>query len=579
MTNRRQKLLRDWRELSFARRAATIGLAVVIFLAFFMVIGVESTHEHSEDGTAAHGSVWTCSMHPQVRQPEPGSCPICGMALIPVVDDDDPTDDRGPVRLVVSERAAALMDVRVWPAERRDVTRDVRLFGRVSYDETRISDVVLRVEGQIERLHVAFENAPVRAGAPVAEVYSPSVQAAGREYVEAFRIGDERLVAAARGQLETLGMSAAHIDRIRDSGEVPRTFTVTAPAGGVVQEIVARTGDWVQAGGRIMRISGLDRVWVELEAYEADIAALRQGQRVFFELESYPGETFEGRVAFVDPTLGADRRTAGVRVDVANPGGRLMPGMFVRARIAGTATDAAPLVIPTTAPLITGRRAVVYVRVPGMDRPTFEPREVTLGERTGEHFAVVDGLSEGELVVVNGAFRIDSELQIRGRPSMMNPAEEPQRLPQLQHDHRVDVDLQIHGTEPLVAGYLAFAEALAADRPASARQAAHDMRRAIDGLQGEGMDWTDVRARLSAAAEAARTSDNLDEIRDHLTNITQLVEQIAAADDSVSGTLHIAFCPMANNDAGGRWLTDAPEIRNPYFGASMLQCGEIEGTV
>jgi membrane fusion protein, copper/silver efflux system len=308
-----------------------------------MLLFVESGHEHdggvcvSEDGT-----IWTCSMHPHIRQPGPGNCPICGMALIPAATDDGFMMQSGPVRLVVSDRAAALMDVRVWPAERRDLERDVRLFGRVGYDETRINDVTLRVDGQIERLHVAFENAPIQAGAPVAEIYSPAAEAASREMLEASRIGDDRLVAAARQQLETLGLSSMQIDRVVSTGQPARTFTVTSPASGVISEIEARTGDWVSAGQRILRIAGIGQVWIELEAYETDLPALNVGQRVFFETEAIPGRTFEGRVSFIDPALGADRRTVRVRVDASNPDGRLRPGMFIRARVAGTTRPALP---------------------------------------------------------------------------------------------------------------------------------------------------------------------------------------------------------------------------------------------
>lgn len=583
--SRISRLRARYRELSPGRRAAVIALAVIVLLSFFMLLTIESGHDHEDDyAVSDDGTVWTCSMHPQIRQPAPGSCPICGMALIPAAT-DEPDDEHAPVRLVVSERAAALMDVRVWPAERRDLERDLRLFGRIAYDETRLSDVTLRVDGQVEQLHVAFENAPVQAGTPIADIFSPAVQAAGRELVEAGRIDDARLVSAAREQLSTLGLTNTQIDRIQQTGEVPRTFTITSPTSGIVSQIEARRGDWVNAGGRVVRIAGLGQVWVELEAYESDVAALSTGQRVFFDAEALAGETFEGRIAFIDPALAADRRTVRVRVNAANPGGRLRPGMFVRARVAGTTPATSPIVIPASAPLITGRRAVVYVRVPYTDRPTFEPRDVLLGERSRDHVEVLEGLEEGELVVVNGSFRIDSELQIRGRPSMMSPDERPDTAPPLPHAHEpsASIDGMLRNVDPLFGHYQDFVDALADDRPASARAAAHAMTQAVANVRVDTRAeaaWSTIRRDLENHLSRARTAQSIGEIRSQLGPITDSLRSIADHPETDrTTTLHVAYCPMANDDAGAEWLADTPEIRNPYFGETMLGCGEITRTL
>jgi Cu(I)/Ag(I) efflux system membrane fusion protein len=169
----------------------------------------------------------------------------------------------------------------------------------------------------------------------------------------------------------------------------------------------------------------LSKVWINLEAYERDLPWLREGLPVRFTATALPGETFEGVVAFIDPVVDARARTVRVRVEAENPGGRLKPDLFVSALVRATPGAAASLVIPASAPLRTGKRAVVYVRMPDADRPTFEPRSVVLGPRAGDVYVVEDGLAEGEWVVVNGQFKIDSELQIRGRPSMMS-AERPE---------------------------------------------------------------------------------------------------------------------------------------------------------
>ncbi|GAF96407.1 unnamed protein product, partial [marine sediment metagenome] len=228
----------------------------------------------------------------------------------------------------------------------------------------------------------------------------------------------------------------------------------------------------VETGTKIYTIADLSQVWVQLDAYESDLAWLRYGQQVEFTTETYPGEIFKGRITFINPVLDEDTRTVKVRVNVPNPDQKLKPGMFVRAQVrsqlaaGGQVFDAsligkwispmhpeivkdgpgkcdicgmdlvpaeelgypipkrapeAPLVIPSTAPLITGKRAVVYVRLPDREEPTFEGREVLLGQRAGDHYIVRHGLKEGELVVTAGNFKIDSALEIKARPSMMNP--------------------------------------------------------------------------------------------------------------------------------------------------------------
>jgi Cu(I)/Ag(I) efflux system membrane fusion protein len=180
---------------------------------------------------------------------------------------------------------------------------------------------------------------------------------------------------------------------------------------------------YVTTGTTMYSLADLSTVWVELEAYESDLAWIREGQDVAFTTEAHPGETFHGKVSFVDPVVDPATRTVKVRVEAGNGDGKLKPQMFVRALAHADAGHGgrAPLVIPKTAPLLTGTRAVVYVEVPGADSPTYEGREVVLGSRAGDYYVVREGLSEGELVVTEGNFKIDSALQIRAKPSMMSP--------------------------------------------------------------------------------------------------------------------------------------------------------------
>jgi Cu(I)/Ag(I) efflux system membrane fusion protein len=204
---------------------------------------------------------------------------------------------------------------------------------------------------------------------------------------------------------------------------------IRTPFGGTVIERLATQGSYVETGTGLYRVADLSTLWVQLDAYESDLSVLKAGQEVRLRVEALPGEVFEGRVTFLDPVLDPKTRTARVRVEVKNRDRRLLPGMFVEASVqsggARLTAHEAPLVIPATAPLFTGRRSVVYVELEDAEEPTYEARVVTLGPRMGELYPVLTGLEEGERVVVHGAFAIDADLQIRGGDSMMNlPADD-----------------------------------------------------------------------------------------------------------------------------------------------------------
>ncbi len=421
---------------------AVLLVAVGFLLRGWLAPGPADRADIGPDGEPAEeparaAQMYTCSMHPQVRSPDPDDkCPICFMDLIPVpTDDEDEEDDAERPRLRVSERAAALMDIRTWPVERRPVEIEIGLLGKIGFDESRLVNVPVRTDAYVERLAANTPWQPVARGDLLAELYSPSAVTAMRELLVA---GTDATVAAARARLRRMGVSEQQIAEIEREGVAPRTFRLESPADGVVLAVTAREGEFLREGAHLTRIADLSRVWINLEAYERDLPWTAVGQAAHFTVAGLPGQSFEGIVTFVDPVVDPRSRTARLRVEADNPDGVLRPDMFASARVLsayppiaqpGSAdtpdaqphTPPPPLVIPATAPLLMGRRALVYVRVPDTDRPTFEAREVTLGPRAGNVFVVEDGLEEGDPVVVHGQFKIDSELQIRGRPSLMAP--------------------------------------------------------------------------------------------------------------------------------------------------------------
>jgi len=449
---------------------------------------MQSTDPHAahKDPLAPKAEVWSCSMHPHIKRDGPGQCPICGMDLIPVRQDDASTDHE-PRQLTISPAQRALMKIETVPVARRFPSAELRLVGKVTYDETRLAYITAWVPGRIDDLLVDYTGVTVREGDHMVKLYSPELLSAQEELLQARRgladLSKSRVsslrnsargtVDSARDKLRLWGLSAEQIKEIERTGKASEHVTIYSPASGVVIHRNAQEGMYVDTGSRIFTIADLDAVWVQLDAYESDLRWLRYGQNVNFTTEAFPGETFHGVVSFIDPVLNPTTRTVKVRVNVENKDGRLKPEMFVRANVFAqfaqggrmldedligkwvspmhpevikdepgkcdicgmdlvpaeslgyanaTPTDAvAPLVIPATAALLTGKRAVVYVEIPGRDRPTYVGREVVLGPRAGPDYVVESGLEEGDLVVVSGNFKIDSALQIQAKPSMMNP--------------------------------------------------------------------------------------------------------------------------------------------------------------
>ena len=380
---------------------------------------------------------WTCAMHPQVHEPGPGKCPICGMDLIPVrAETGAPTSLR---EFVTSAEAAKLMQIEVTPVERRSVDAEVRLVGKMAYDETRLKYITAWVPGRLDRLYVDYTGVAVAQGDNMVDVYSPDLVTAQAELLQALEFSKkgakdgsasglaEQTLEAAREKLRLLGLTAQQIVDVEQRGKPADHVTVLAPIGGIVIQKSATQGMYVEPGTRLYTIADLSHVWLMMDAYESDLAWLRLGQDVSIEAAAYPGRTLHGSIAFIDPVLDPMTRTVKVRVDVPNPDGALKPEMFAHTVVhagltSGAGAEAArPLVIPASAALVTGTRAVVYVELPGTQSPTFEGREIVLGPRAGDAYVVRSGLKEGELVVTNGNFKIDSALEIQAKPSMMNP--------------------------------------------------------------------------------------------------------------------------------------------------------------
>lgn len=375
-------------------------------------------HDHGEDS-----SVWTCSMHPQIRMEEPGDCPICGMDLIPLQTNGSGDISVDPDAIQLSVEAAALANVQTTIVSRQNPVKEVQLYGTIQVDERLSQSQTSHVGGRIERLYVSFTGESVRRGQPIATIYSPELLNAQQELIEAVKMKDLQpaLLQAVREKMRLWKLTDEQIARIEQSGEVSPLINVTATTSGVVMAKKVNQGDYVNTGTVLFDVANLSQVWALFDAYESDLPFLKVGDRLEYTLQSLPGKTFSGKISFINPILDPSTRTAKVRVETANPRMELKPEMYANAFIRAPLKQYNnEIVVPKSAILWTGKRSIVYVKQPDTETPAFLLREIEVGPSLGDAYVVLSGLNEGDEIVTNGTFTIDASAQLAGKRSMMN---------------------------------------------------------------------------------------------------------------------------------------------------------------
>lgn len=377
----------------------------------------EHAHEHAESGT-----IWTCAMHPQIRQSEPGLCPLCSMDLTPLDQSADMGDD---FSLTLSEEAMKLADIQTTKVGYANNTSGatINLTGKVEIDERKIKKLTAHFHGRIEKLHINFTGEKVHMGQLLASVYSPELIMAQEELLQAltYKESNPELYRAARAKLKNWKISDEEINKIEESREVMKEVKVHSHHAGVILNKYVSTGDHAEMGDILFEIADLGKVWVMFDAYEKDLQWIKIGTNLDFSVEAVHDRTFTSKVTFIDPIINPKTRIAKVRVEVSNVNGSLKPEMFARGTIKQSEKNQSEkLVVPQSAVLWTGKRSLVYVKKQNGKSPQFEFRQVTLGSRIEGNYIIENGLNVGEEVVTKGTYTIDAAAQLSGKASMMN---------------------------------------------------------------------------------------------------------------------------------------------------------------
>ncbi len=536
-------------------------------------------------------TIWTCAMHPQIRMPKPGKCPICGMDLIPL---NQGSDDIDPAAVHFTKEAAQLANVLTSVVTKQKPVKEVRLYGKVQADERLLQSQVAHVPGRIEKLLVNFTGETVQKGQTLALLYSPELVTAQQELLEAAKTKQTQpeIYEAAKEKLRQWKLPESQIAAIENSGTIQNNVDVVSNTTGIVTARRVNNGDYINQGTVLFDVADLSRLWVLFDAYESDLQFLRKGDNLEFTVQALPGVKFAGTIAFIDPVIDPVTRVAKVRIEAGNQSGKLKPEMFVTGIVKAKLDEYRNmLVIPRSAVLWTGTRSIVYVKLPGTDEPVFKMREIGLGPMLGNSYVVTDGLDEGEEIVTQGTFSVDAAAQLEGKPSMMNPGsggastgQAGNSLSEKNKKKNVSMDFIMQLTT-VYDQYIDLKNAFVQSDSDMVKQSAQKVQQALARvdmklLTGDShQQWMEHSGKLNNQINQIVSSGILEEQRKAFSGFNDQFYKAIKNFGLMGKTVYYQFCPMMNDGKGAYWLSETKDIRNPYYGEEMLTCGETKETL
>ncbi|MEX1192572.1 MAG: efflux RND transporter periplasmic adaptor subunit [Brumimicrobium sp.] len=580
-------------------------LAVLVLLVGVLIgwiVKPSGEKEASESqATEAKDQIWTCSMHPQIKKKEPGDCPICGMDLIPQ-DSEDNNKALDPEALEMSPTAMKLASVQTQKVGDDLSEKSVRLNGKIQVDERLRNTQPSHIPGRIEKLLVNFTGEFVKEGQLLAYVYSPELVSTQEELLEAQKVKDAQpmLFESAKNKLKNWKISEAQIDKILAQDKPIESFPVRADFSGYVTNLLASHGQYVKQGQPIYEIADLSSVWVMFDVYESDLQWVNEGDVVEYTVASIPGETFTGKISYMDLVINPKTRVAKARIVASNKGLKLKPEMFVSGIIKSKIEDQENrLIIPKSAVMWTGKRSVVYVKNETEGMVSFKMREIELGAGLGDAYVVESGLKSGEEIAVHGTFSIDAAAQLAGKPSMMNPEGGSEMKG---HNHGGEngsssgsstkqtekmtiSDKSKKSLQQLFESYFKLKTALGDDDFENAQKYGVQMKNTLDKVDmslfkdKEHKIWMKQSSNLKSHLKHISHHESIKKLRDDFIEISNVMIAITTTFDPLTETIYLQYCPMVNDDQGAKWLSKEKEIFNPYFGEKMLKCGETKKTI
>lgn len=577
------------------------GILAIGLLLGWLLFGGSSKKEinHNHDEVSKTNQMWTCSMHPQIMQPEPGDCPICGMDLIPAETD---ADGLLADQFKLTENAIALGNIQTSIVGNMKVEgNSIKLSGKIVENEKANVALVSYYSGRIEQLNVSFTGEAVHKGQSLATIYSPELYAAQQELLTAASLKESQpgLYMAVRNKLKLWKLSDSQIDQIESSGKIKENFPVYANVSGTVSKKLVEQGDYIKQGQPLLKISNLNTVWANFDVYENQIDLFKIGQDISIITNAHSNREFKAKVDFIDPVLDSRTRTVKLRAVLNNRNDVFKPGMFVEGEIRTSLSDKDEVLsIPSSAILWTGERSVVYLKT-DPDLPIFEMREIVLGNQVGDDQVILQGLNNGDEIVTNGAFTIDAAAQLKGKKSMMNKEGgkvmtgheghlgTDEKISNASQNHsnmneRLKVSRAFQDQLNIVFNdYIKLKNALVEDESnnvvVESKKLLNDLTKIDMKLLSDistHNHWMSLEKEIRGSAISITKTRDINVQRNHFkhlsSHLTNAIELFG-----VNEKVYHQFCPMADNNKGAYWLSKNEKVVNPYFGNEMITCGEV----
>ncbi|WP_299528673.1 efflux RND transporter periplasmic adaptor subunit [uncultured Lutibacter sp.] len=590
-----------------------IGILISGLLLGYVLFGSNSTPDdsHNHEISETKNQQWTCSMHPQIMQPDAGDCPICGMDLIPA---ETSAEGLEANQFKMTENALALANIETTVIN--SITNEesgFMLSGKIKENEKTNSIQTAHFGGRIEKLFVNSTGEKVYQGQQLALIYSPQLVTAQKELLTASesKNKDLTLYNAVRNKLKLWKLSEKQIDKIEASKSIITNFPVYANVSGIVTKKMIEEGNYVKEGQSLLMISNLNTVWADFDAYEKQLSSIKIGDEISIRTNAEPNKEIKAKISFIDPVLNTSTRTVIVRTELRNNEGALKPGMFIQGLLTPknvTKKHEALLTVPKTAVLWTGKRSVVYVKIPGTE-PVFELRDVTLGNEIGSSYEILEGLNSNEEIVTNGTFTVDAAAQLQGKKSMMSPEGGRvvtghenhigmQDSKNTQEENEVEKTAKVAVIETIKVAtkfqnqlstvftdYLAIKDALTKDNVKASQNAAFIFNENLNKVDMSLLKdnkshtiWMPLLKDLNTSSNEISKLTDIKKQREYFISLSNDISKSVEA-FGVNKKVYKQFCPMANNDKGAYWLSVDENIKNPYFGEAMLKCGSTTSII
>ncbi|WP_298479534.1 efflux RND transporter periplasmic adaptor subunit [uncultured Maribacter sp.] len=561
------------------KRFGAYFIVLLVGLVFgYLFFGTKSESGKQKDSSnIGHVHSWTCSMHPQIKSKESGDCPLCGMDLTPVSVNNSEIDSQ---QFKMTANAMALANIETTVVGFGSLkSNTLVLSGKIESNEKTNSVQTTIFDGRIEKLNVNYVGQYIKKGQLLGSIYSPELYAAQDKLLTSVSYKDthKKLYAAARNTLGLWKMTDEQVDAIIKSGKPMMNFPVYADVSGTVTEIIAAEGNWYKQGEALYKVSNLYTVWAIFDAYENQLPGLKVGQEITIMSNAFKGEKLKSKISFIEPVLNSDSRTIVVRVTLNNKKQHFKPGMFVQGEIEGVLGKEV-LTVPKSAVLWTGKRSIVYVK-PNPNVPVFEMAQITLGEMIGDSYVVLEGVTSGDEVVTNGAFTIDAAAQLLGKKSMMTSKRSGDNL---QVDSELTFNDNLKSEFPkIISAYMELKDFLVASNSHKSMLKAGDLKELLNAIDVAVLS-KDFRIHINTLKETAEkiaVSKTIKEQRVQFKPLSKSIVILAGNLSHIDQPIYVQYCPMADNNKGGSWLSFDDEVLNPYYGDKMLHCGSVLKTI